>query len=537
MPLTHHNKSWRTNKPTEIAAIGRLSGLGTIFLASLLVLWGCKTAGYKGELYGVDDFYGAIAGDEPRAVLVGRNLMASGGNAADAVVGAYFAMSVTLPSTAGLGGGGVCVVHRADEDERADEVLEFLPRASPRGLVAVPGNVRGMAALAARYGKLQWAQLVSPAENLANQGSAVSRALANDLQLAERKVHADPLIANIFVKADGSLVQEGDNIVQPELGSILAQVRARGAAEMHGGLSGQQLASSAQSIGAPLTIEDLRGFLAQFVEPLTIELGDQNVYLPPPPASGGLTTVQMLRALDSGSPADPVFLSETTRRLAADRTQWLGPTGEVAGAATIVSQSHVDDVLQAPRPASFTPAPENPFSASLVAADRDGLAVACAFTMNALFGSGRMAPGTGIILAPAPDERGFGYSALAPLIMANVHNGEFYYAASASGGFAGAIAQAGLLHGIAVEQTTLETAMLRPRVYNDGDPDAAFYDASGVGDPGPALQAAGIPSRQGGILGRAYALYCPNGAPRDPDSCEVRADHRGNGLALLVTKD
>src|SRR3546814_20555313 len=47
-------------------------------------------------------------------------------------------------------------------------------------------------------------------------------------------------------------------------------------------------------------------------------------------------------------------------------------------------------------------APENPWATGFVAVDRRGRAVACNVTQNDIFGSGRVAPGTGILLAPAP---------------------------------------------------------------------------------------------------------------------------------------
>ena len=516
---------------------GWARGAGTA-LALLATACGGGSAQYAGELYSLDNFYGGIVADEPRAALVARQILASGGNAADAVVAAYFVMSATMPSTAGLGGGGICVVHRGeDEDEIVDEVLDFLPGSAAGGAVAVPGSVRGMAALSARYGKLPWAQLVAPAEAIAQAGEAASRALAKDVALGEKKLRADPAMAALFVRADGGMLSEGDNLRQPELAGALGQVRARGSGELYGGLLGQQLVAGAQALGAPLTIEDLRNFRVKLYAPLEIKWGDQLVLLPKPPAAGGVSVAQMLSALAQQGGGDrAAFLAEASRRIVADRAQWMQTGGESSQPPeSLIAADHVAQVMQGGQAGASTP--ENPYAASIVAADAEALGVACNFTMNALFGAGRIAPGTGIILAPAPDERGFGFSALAPMVMANRNNGEFYFASAASGGLAGALAQADLLHGVTMEGLSLEAAMMRARVFHGGDPDTAFYDVSGDEDPAAALTAAGFQIEQRKGLGRINAIFCPGGSPTDPESCQLRNDFRGDGLANFVTAD
>ena len=95
---------------------------------------------------------GAAVADEPGAALVARQVLEQGGNAADAATAIYFALSVTYPAAAGLGGGGICLVH--DGSGKTVETVSFLA-SSPRGggAVAVPGNVRGFAYIHSRYGK------------------------------------------------------------------------------------------------------------------------------------------------------------------------------------------------------------------------------------------------------------------------------------------------------------------------------------------------------------------------------------------------
>ena len=110
-----------------------------------------------------------VVGDEPYAVQVGAQILRQGGSAADAAAATYFALSVTYPVAAGLGGGGICIVH--DGASGQTEEFDFLARdAGSGGAYAVPGNVRGFALMQSLYGRLPWQRVVAPAEGFAAAG-------------------------------------------------------------------------------------------------------------------------------------------------------------------------------------------------------------------------------------------------------------------------------------------------------------------------------------------------------------------------------
>jgi len=496
-------------------------------------------------------FAGAVAVDEPMAAQIGRDVLASGGSAADAAVAAYFALAVTLPSTAGLGGGGVCLIN--DRQDKTVEAIMFLPLARPGGQVGLPLNVRGMALLQARHGKAHWSALLGPAQRLAQQGMPVSRALARELATAADKLRADPVLAQIYLGADGQPLREGDNLVQLDLGSMLSQIRAGGPGSFYGGPAAARMLDAAQSAGLPLSSEDLQASLPTVANPLIVDLGGPNLYFTPPPASGGLETAELLGLLtqtrswrDADAAERPHLFAEASMRSFADRGHWLKPDG---GSATppdqILDGSHLSDLMagyasdKATPAASLNPPPlsphtENPWSASIVTADKDGDAVACNVTLNDLFGSGKMLPGTGVVLAAAPNQTGQDPNNLGAMMYTSRAGGSFFYAAAASGGVTAPTALAQVFLASVEDKQPLATAIAVHRIHHNGLPDVVFYEPGTDGALLQDLTQHGHQVQQASILGRVQAIWCPRSSKDQDVGCQAAADPRGDGNALVL---
>lgn len=520
---------------------------------SALLLAACGSGGAPIETAPAGPSLGGVVADEPRAAYVGRDILAAGGSAADAAAAMYFTMSVTLPSRASLGGGGVCLVF--DPKSREAQALEFLARAPTRlspgadRPSAIPGAVRGFYSLHARYGRLRWSQVMVPAENLARFGAPVSRAFAEDIRQVSAAVMAQPAARRALSTDDGrGIVGEGDRLAQNDLASVLARIRVDGPGDFYGGITARKLIEGARAAGGPIEANDLEGYQPVWNPALEIKTDGRTAYFPPPPPMGGAVAAEMwamLVAHDRFENADPGerahLLAETAARAAVERARWQPLVGTAGfDAKSIISRTHTEALMDDYRPDAHTPAstfpgaarptPENPAAASFIAVDVTGLAVACAVTANNLFGTGRIAEGTGIVLASAPGPGGRGATALGPMIVGD--GKQFIFAASASGGQVAPTAMVATAARTLLDDAPLAEAVAAARVHGGVAPDMTFVEQSADPEIVAGLGARGHKVALTPAIGHVAAASCPMGSPDDPGSCAFVSDPRGAGLAV-----
>ena len=481
MPSTQVvSRTARAHLPCIASALLLLaaSSCGTVNSVTQTFVGGPPPAGQPGHITG---FLGGVVADEPRAALVGRQVLSEGGDAADAAAAVGFALAVTLPSRAGLGGGGACLAYSPRTDSinaGVPEAVVFIPPpAESTGgdrPAAVPSLARGMFALHARYGRRQFDQMVVPAEQLARFGAPTSRALVRDLDVVAQPLIADPNAASIFAP-NGHVLTEGDQLLQPDLGATLAQIRVAGVGDFYQGQLARRVAEQSRLAGGPITVDQLRGTLPKLLGPVTVPSGRDEVSFLPPPADGGVAAAAAFQFLTHA----PSATSEAESRSLAVLSQMRTGGGEPLA------------VLRTQLPPAESAGPF-PASTTFATLDRDGNAVVCALTMNNLFGTGRVVPGMGFLLAASPTR------IKPPMLAAALAWNEHLHAFRAEVGGSGQEAAA-LAAGFAMANT-LGTRQPLP-----------------VPPPDP---------------GRANVIACSRYLPGARGSCEWATDPRGAGLAI-----
>ncbi len=429
-------------------------------------------------------YIGEVAADEPRAALVGRDILARGGNAADAATALGLALSVTLPSRASLGAGGACLAF--DAGGGAPDAILFTSVAGSGGPdadrpAAVPMLARGLFLLQARHGHVGFDELTRPAANLARDGITVSRAFAEDLAEVSQPLLSDPGTRAIFGAAGGGIPAAGDQLAQPTLSETLNRIALSGVGELYTGALSRDFVVGADGAGGGLDAETLRAAIPTSRPAVQVRSGRYEVAFLPPPADGGLAAAAGFEALDQGQ-EDAVGVSQSVAAAWRARHPQQANGDHLTGEA----QALLGEALHGGAAMSRLPA-----STSFVVLDRSGNAVSCAVSMNNLFGTGRVAGDTGILLAASPAR------IPAPLLAAAI-------AYNPSG------------------------RSFRAAVAGSGQGEAAGAVAAGMHN---ALAGAPLSHPVTGT-GRINTISCSRGLPGDSNGCAGATDPRGAGLAI-----
>jgi gamma-glutamyltranspeptidase/glutathione hydrolase len=376
--------------------------------------------------YGVDpQFAGTgktflVVSEGAPATKVGRDVLAGGGNAVDAVVATAFALAVVHPTAGNVGGGGFAVVRTGKHKLAALDFRETAPAAATETMyldaagkptkdsligdraAGVPGTVAGLWELHKKYGSKPWKELVAPAIALARDGFAIDPYLHAGIEQRKELLAKNPASAALWLSG-GKARATGEVVKNPDLQAVLERIADKGPDGFYQGPTAQAIVDEMKRGGGIITADDLKNYKPVWREPLEFEYRGKHLATMPPPSSGGVVlamTANMLRSLDlqklGWHSAEHIHrLVEVWRRAFAARNEMLGDPQFVKDApiAKLVSQDF-DDKLAATITAKATKSKDVPailegtHTTNISVVDAKGMAVALTYTLNVEFGNG-----------------------------------------------------------------------------------------------------------------------------------------------------
>lgn len=383
--------------------------------------------------------HAAIASAHTLATQAGFEILAQGGNAFDAAVAVGAALSVVEPQSSGIGGGGLFLLHRerdgrnvmVDARETAPAAVSSKDYVDANGepdrnhsvngplSAAIPGEPAGLVWIAQHYGKLPLKESLAPAIRIAKDGYKPDARMLSELASRKDVIARYPGSAALLLPG-GQAPKAGWTFRNPDLARTLERIAAEGNDGFYRGELARTLVDGVRKEGGNWTLDDLAKYEARERAPLAFDYRGWHIVTAPPPSSGGIAIAEMLNILGGYDLAalDKVhrthLVVEAMRRAYRDRAEYLGdPDFVQMPIARLMSADYAAGLRASIHPDKATPsellppylaAPQGTHTTHFSIIDRDGNLVAATQTVNLIFGSGFVVPGTGFVLNDEMDD-------------------------------------------------------------------------------------------------------------------------------------
>jgi gamma-glutamyltranspeptidase/glutathione hydrolase len=370
----------------------------------------------------------ALSSDHALATAAGAEVLRRGGNAVDAAIAMAGVLAVVRPHMNGVGGDLFMLVRDARSGRvhalngsgaagsgatPAAFAARNLTSVPGSGImsVSVPGAVRAWEDALRRFGTTTLQQALAPAIGYAEGGFPVSTRLSLDIAGELRKVSADPELARTYL-VDGKAPAPGTLLVQKDLAGTLRRIAQSGSRGLYTGPLAKRIGEFITSEGGFVTAADLAKHASEWTVPIrTTYLGRQVLAFPP--NTQGVAFLEMLNLAElddltamGRNSADYIHtLVEGAKLAYADRDHLVAdPRFVEVPTDRLLSKEYARELGKRIRrdtivaPGAGEGRDGNGDTVYLCVIDRQGNAVSLIQSLFASFGSGRMVPGTGIVL-------------------------------------------------------------------------------------------------------------------------------------------
>ena len=397
--------------------------------ASLILVTIVPLAG-QGRNYGrsmVIAQQGIAATSQTLASSAAAQILAKGGSAIDAAIAANAVLAVVEPMKTGLGGDLFAIYWEANTNKLvglnasgpAPKGLspEFLAGKGIKSMpgfgihsLTVPGAVAGWAKIHQRYGKLPWKDLFQSAIAYAEQGFPVTEAVHESWATYADRLKVAPESQRVFLPG-GKAPEIGAIFRNPDMGRALRLIAEQGPSAFYKGEIAAAILKLSRKLGGTMTAEDLAGYSAEWVTPISIDYRGWKIY-ELPPNTQGVAALEMLNIMEvtPASPFGPFSAVEMHKRIEAMKLSYADvrrynadPRTNSVPVTGLLSKEYAKM-----RAASIDPSRANcdvpngdPVGSNttyLTVADKDGNIVSWIQSVYEDFGSGLTVEGMGFIL-------------------------------------------------------------------------------------------------------------------------------------------
>eukprot|EP01100_Stratorugosa_tubuloviscum_P003145 TRINITY_DN1749_c0_g5_i1.p1 TRINITY_DN1749_c0_g5~~TRINITY_DN1749_c0_g5_i1.p1 ORF type:complete len:653 (-),score=288.99 TRINITY_DN1749_c0_g5_i1:98-2056(-) len=222
---------WTNDTARSYLIAGILMSLVICIIIFILII-GCSQESSISSLPVYSYKTAAVSTDSEQCSQMATETLKNGGNAIDAAVIACLCVGIQNPIGTGIGGGGIALV-RFDGKFYTFDFREAAPANAKADMYSgnvkeqyigpkaagIPGEIKGLAEMHSKFGKLPWVDLVKPIANLA-RNFTISKYIAESLEKMKQKGVLPASIEQIFSQ-NGQLLKEGETCSRPILADTL----------------------------------------------------------------------------------------------------------------------------------------------------------------------------------------------------------------------------------------------------------------------------------------------------------------------------
>jgi gamma-glutamyltranspeptidase/glutathione hydrolase len=524
---------------------------------------------------------GMVSTSQPLATAAGLEVLAKGGNAADAAVAAGAALNVTEPTSTGIGGDMFALYY----EERTKRVTALngsgrapaaltLDRLKKEGFatelppfhahtVTVPGACAGWFDLIAKHGSLPMTDILAPAIRLASEGFPVAPLTSHSWQRsAGNQLKSAP--NGIEMTINGRGPKAGEIFRNPGLAKTFEAISSGGTSAFYQGEIAEAIVSVIKEAGGVMSAEDLASHVSTWEEPLSVTYRGLRVFECPPNGQGitALIALNLLEGFDLAALAslstERLHIMIEAMRLAFADARWYvaDPKFSHVPIRELLSKEYANErrKLIDMKRATIDPKRGSPVASSntvyLSVVDKFGNACSFINSNYSGFGTGIVPKGFGFTLQNrghnfsldpnhtnvlAPGKRP--YHTIIPAMVTRESDDSLYASYGVMGGFMQPQGHVQVLSALVDDRVDPQSALDRPRfcidieeaggrvALEDGMPPETISDLEKLGHP-----VYSVSGYERSLFGRGQVIL------RDPVSGLLTAgsDPRADGCAMTL---